>query len=117
MSKLQFTLDDFVSQMCQVRKLGPMGKIMGLIPGMRRMIKQINLAEDDVEKQMQMMQAVYHSMTRQERENPDLLNGSRRRRIADGAGTRIQTVLAFVRQFQMTQELMHKWSRWPWSRS
>jgi signal recognition particle subunit SRP54 len=70
MEKGEFTLDDFMAQMAQVKKLGPMGKVMGMIPGMSEMSKQVNMGEGDVEKQMGTMRAIYDSMTKNERKNP-----------------------------------------------
>src|SRR3954463_3193778 len=86
MEKGQFSLDDFMSQMKQVNKMGPMGKVMGMIPGMSELSKQMNMGEGDVEKQMGRMKAIYESMSKKERKNPDVLDGPRRRRIARGAG-------------------------------
>src|SRR5688500_8134361 len=86
MEKGEFTLDDFMSQMGQVKKLGPMGKVMGMIPGMSEMSKSMNMGEGEVEKQMGRMRAIYDSMNKKERKNPDLLDGPRRRRLDVGAG-------------------------------
>src|SRR3954465_13312849 len=86
MEKGQFTLDDFMSQMGQVKKLGPMGKVMGMIPGMSELSKNANMSEDAVEGQMDRIHAIYHSMTKKERANTDLFDGNRRRRVARGAG-------------------------------
>src|SRR5437764_7406295 len=80
MEKGQFTLDDFMSQMGQVKKLGPMSKVMGMIPGMSEMSKNMNMGDGDVEKQMGHMRAIYDSMNRKEGKNPDLINGPRPRR-------------------------------------
>src|SRR6476646_7457106 len=92
MAKGQFTLDDFMSQMGQVKKLGPMNKVMGMIPGMSEMSKQMNMGEGEVEKQMGRMRAIYDSMNKQERKNPDTLDGPRRRRVAAGAGVQTSEV-------------------------
>ena len=106
MEKGEFTLDDFMSQMGQVKKLGPMGKVMGMIPGMSEMSKQMNMGEGDVEKQMGRMRAIYDSMSKRERRNPDLLDGPRRRRIAQGAGVAPTEVGQFMKQFEMTRDMM-----------
>src|SRR5436305_5570990 len=79
MEKGQFTLDDFMSQMGQVKKLGSMSKVMGMIPGMREMTKSLNMQDGDVERQMGQMRAIYDSMSLKERKNPDVLDGPRRR--------------------------------------
>src|SRR2546430_3353314 len=78
MEKGQFTLDDFMAQMGQVKKLGPMGKVMGMIPGMSEIAKTSNMGDGDVEKQMGRMRAIYDSMNKKERKKPDLLDGPRR---------------------------------------
>src|SRR5436190_5084451 len=96
MEKGTFTLDDFMAQMTQVKKLGPMGKVMGMIPGMSEMSKQANMGEGDVEKQMGRMRAIYDSMSRKERHNPDVLDSPRRRRIARGAGVDVNEVGQFM---------------------
>src|SRR5438045_6408696 len=86
MEKGQFTLEDFMSQMKQVNRMGPVGKIMGMMPGMSELTKQMNMKEGDVENQMGRMQATYNSMKGKERKNTDLLHGNRRGRIPGGAG-------------------------------
>src|SRR3954468_397017 len=106
LEKGQFTLDDFMSQMGQVQKLGPMSKVMGMIPGMSEMTKQMNMKEGDVEGQMGRMKAIYNSMSKKERLKPDLLDANRRRRIARGAGVEPNEVSQFVKQFEMTRDMM-----------
>jgi len=106
MEKGQFTLEDFMSQMKQVNRMGPVGKIMGMIPGMSELTKQMNMKEGDVENQMGRMQAIYNSMNGKERKNTDLLDGNRRRRIARGAGVEVAEVGQFVKQFQMSRDMM-----------
>jgi signal recognition particle subunit SRP54 len=106
MEKGNFTLDDFMAQMSQVRKLGPMGKIMGMIPGMSELTKQVGQNEGMVENQMNRMQAMYNSMTRAERKKPDILDGNRRRRIARGAGVELNEIGQFIKQFEMSRDMM-----------
>lgn len=106
MEKGKFTLDDFMSQMTQIKKLGPMGKVMNMIPGMSEMTKQMNMGEGEVEGQMGKMRAIYDSMNRKERSNPDSLDGPRRRRIARGAGVELNQVGQFMKQFEMTRDMM-----------
>jgi signal recognition particle subunit SRP54 len=106
MEKGEFTLEDFMSQMGQVKKLGPMGKVMGMIPGMSQLTQQMNMQEGDVEKQMGRMRAIYDSMNRKERSKPDLLDGARRRRIARGAGVQHSEVSQFIKQFEMSRDMM-----------
>jgi signal recognition particle subunit SRP54 len=106
MEKGQFTLDDFMAQMSQVKKLGPMGKVMGMIPGMSEMTRKMNMNEGDVEKQMGHMRAIYDSMTSRERANTDLLDGARRRRVARGAGVELNEVGQFMKQFEQSRDMM-----------
>jgi len=106
MEKGRFTLDDFMAQMSQVKKLGPMGKVMGMIPGMSEMTRQMNMNEGDVEKQMGHMRAIYDSMTPKERANTDLLDGARRRRVARGAGVELNEVGQFMKQFEQSRDMM-----------
>jgi signal recognition particle subunit SRP54 len=106
MEKGQFTLDDFMAQLGQVKKLGPMGKVMGMIPGMSELAKNVNMDESGVEMQMDRMRAIYDSMNRKERQKPDLLDGPRRRRIAAGAGVAVSEVGQFMKQFTMTRDMM-----------
>jgi signal recognition particle subunit SRP54 len=106
LEKGQFTLDDFMGQMGQMKKLGPMGKIMGMIPGMSEMTKQAGMAEGDVENQMVHMRAIYDSMSKKEKAKPDLLDGPRRRRIAAGAGVAVNEVSQFMKQFEMSRDMM-----------
>jgi signal recognition particle subunit SRP54 len=106
MEKGNFTLDDFMSQMGQVKKLGPMGKVMGMIPGMSELTKNMGMNEGDVEGQMGRMRAIYDSMSKKERADTDLLDGARRRRIARGAGVELNEVSQFVKQFEMSRDMM-----------
>jgi signal recognition particle subunit SRP54 len=104
MRRDQFTLDDFLKQMKQVRKMGPLSGIIGMLPGMGAM-KQLKNADVD-EKELDRVQAIILSMTPQERANPGLINGSRRKRIAAGSGTKVQSVKQLVKQFDQMRVLM-----------
>lgn len=106
MQKGNFTLEDFVNQMTQVKKLGPMGKVMGMIPGMSELAKTAAMGEGRVEKSMDRMQAMYNSMTTKERANTDLIDSPRRRRIARGAGVDVNEVGQFIKQFTMARDMM-----------
>jgi len=100
--KLNF--DDFLEQMQQLRKMGPLDQLMGMIPGMK-----INPAMRGVaEGEMKRVEAIVSSMTRQERQRPDLLSGSRRQRIAAGSGSTIQDVNRLLKQFNEMQKMMGK---------
>ncbi len=101
MRKADFTLEDFLAQMQQVKKMGSMQSIMGMMPGM----SGVQLP-DDSEKQMKRTEAIIQSMTIQERRKPGLLNGSRRMRIAAGAGVKVLEVNQLIKQFEQMQKLM-----------
>lgn len=100
----QFNFEDFLDQLRQVKKLGSMGDILGMIPGMGKAVKGLDM--QDAEDNLKKTEAIIHSMTVAERRNPDLLNGSRRRRIASGSGTSVQDVNQLVKQFREMQKLM-----------
>ncbi|MBC7783222.1 MAG: signal recognition particle protein [Burkholderiales bacterium] len=106
MEKGEFTLDDFMSQMGQIKKLGPMGKVLGMIPGMSELAKQANMNGEGVEGHMGRMQAIYNSMNRRERKKPDMVDAPRRRRIARGAGVEVNEVGQFLKQFDMSRSMM-----------
>jgi signal recognition particle subunit SRP54 len=99
-----FTLEDFLSQLREVRKMGPIGQLLGMIPGMGSAKMQID--EQDAEKQLKRTEAIIQSMTLRERRNPDVLNGSRKRRIATGSGTTVYEVNQLVKQFKDMQKMM-----------
>src|SRR3954447_22563957 len=100
----QFTLEDFLQQMRQVRKMGPLGNIIGMLPGMGAM-KGLKDADVD-ESELDRLEAIILSMTPAERAQPELINGSRRKRIAIGSGTKVQHVNQLVKQFDQTRKLM-----------
>jgi signal recognition particle subunit SRP54 len=106
--KNSFTLEDMLDQMEQVQKMGPMGQLLEMIPGLGGMAKQ---AQDAVDRgDLKRVQAIIRSMTPEERRDPNILNGSRRRRIANGSGTRLQDVNAIVKQFSELQKMMKQLS-------
>ena len=100
----QFDLDDFLDQLRQIKKLGPLQDILKMIPGVNRMAKEIDIG--DAEGSLKKTEAIISSMTLKERRSPDLLNGSRRRRIAAGSGTTVQDVNMLVKQFREMQKMM-----------
>lgn len=107
--KDEFTLDDFLAQMQQVKKLGSLDNILGLIPGMGGLKKQ--LAGQDINldgKEMRQIEAIIKSMTPKERANITIINGSRRKRIAMGSGTRVQDVNKLLKQFGEMKKMMKK---------
>jgi signal recognition particle subunit SRP54 len=102
LKKADFTLEDFLSQMQQVKKMGSMDKIMGMMPGM----SGVKLDDDDATGRMRRTEAIILSMTIQERRKPAILNGSRRMRIANGAGVKVVEVNQLIKQFEQMQKFM-----------
>lgn len=103
------TLDDFLQQMRQVRKMGPLGQVLGMIPGIRNVAKGKDLDVD--EGRLNRVEAIIQSMTPEERRKPELINGSRRRRIAAGSGTSVQEVNQLLAQFKQMRKLMKQIGR------
>jgi signal recognition particle subunit SRP54 len=99
-----FDLDDFLKQMQQIKKLGPIGKLMEMIPGMNQMTQGVDLS--NAEGEMKRVEAIIQSMTAYERRNPKALKASRKRRIATGSGTSVQDVNALLKQFREMQTMM-----------
>ena len=105
MLKGQFTLEDWLEQMTQMKKMGPLSQIMDMLPGqMGQAARQAD--PKDIEKGMKQSEAIINSMTVKERRYPDVLNASRRRRIAAGSGTNVQDVNRLIKQFREVQKLM-----------
>lgn len=102
--KGQFTLEDFLKQMQQIKKLGPIGQLMEMIPGMGKMTKDVDMS--GAEKDLKRIEAIIQSMTLQERRNPKILKASRKRRVAAGSGTTVQEVNALLKQFREMQTMM-----------
>jgi len=101
--KQSFTLDDFLQQMRQIRKMGSMTDILKMIPGVSRALpKDFEIPEADLKR----IEAIICSMTRRERQNPDVLNGSRRKRIAQGSGTQVADVNRLVKRFEEARKMM-----------
>jgi signal recognition particle subunit SRP54 len=101
-AKNQFNFNDFLKQIRQIKKMGNVKDLMGMIPGMGKALKNVDI-DDDAFKGIE---AIIYSMTNEERENPKILNGSRRKRIARGAGTDIQEVNRLIKQFAETSKMM-----------
>lgn len=102
LAKDQFTFNDFLSQIQQIKKMGNMKDLVGMIPGMGKMMKDVDI-DDNAFKSIE---AIINSMTPAEKNNPGLLNGSRRKRIAAGSGSDIQEVNRLIKQFDETRKLM-----------
>lgn len=104
--KEDFTLDDFLEQIEQVRKLGPLDQILGMLPGMGKLKELQGLDLDN--KEVKHIIAIIHSMTARERRDPAVINGSRRKRIALGSGTRVQDVNRLLKQFAEAKKMMKR---------
>ncbi|HPA32985.1 MAG TPA: signal recognition particle protein [Anaerolineaceae bacterium] len=100
-----FTLEDFVNQLRQVRRMGPMHQILEMLPGSMGQVAR-SVDPRDAEKQLRQTEAIINSMTVEERRYPDILNASRRRRIARGSGTDVQDVNRLIKQFREVQKMM-----------
>jgi signal recognition particle subunit SRP54 len=105
--KQQFTLDDFLDQMQQIRKMGPLTSLLKMMPGVGSQLGNLKVDDRDLDR----LQAIITSMTPEERRNPAILNGSRRRRIALGSGTTVQAVNQLVKQFGQMQKMMRQLSQ------
>jgi signal recognition particle subunit SRP54 len=102
--KGEFDLDDFLKQMRQIRKMGPLSSLLGMIPGMGKMAKEID--HEATDKQLRHIEAIISSMTLEERHNPRIINASRKRRVASGSGTTVQDINELLSQFRQMQRLM-----------
>src|SRR3954449_8948770 len=105
--KEQFTLDDFLEQMQQVRKMGPIGNLLKMMPGIGSQLGSLNVDEKELDR----LEAIIRSMTPAERANPKIIDGSRRRRIARGSGTSVQAVSHLVKQFGQMRKVMKQVAR------
>lgn len=101
-AKNQFNFNDFISQIEQIKKMGNLKDLAGMIPGVGKALKNIEIGDDSFKG----IEAIVSSMTLLERENPELLNGSRRKRIANGSGVNIQEVNRLIKQFDETRKMM-----------
>jgi signal recognition particle subunit SRP54 len=105
--KEQFTLDDFLEQMQQVRNMGPLGSLLKMMPGIGSQLGSLNVDEKELDR----LEAIIRSMTPEERADPKIINGSRRRRIARGSGTSVQAVSQLVKQFAQMKKVMKQVAR------
>lgn len=103
-AKNQFDFNDFIGQLQQIKKMGSMKELMGMIPGMDKALKGVEVSDDAFKP----IEAIINSMTPAERSNPALLNGSRKNRIAKGAGVNIVELNRFLKQFEQTSKIMRK---------
>ena len=102
-----FTLDDFLNQIKQVRKMGPISQLLGMIPGMGAQLKNVDIDETQIDR----VEAMILSMTMKERTNPEIINASRRRRIANGSGMQVQDVNRLLKQFEEMKKMMKQFSK------
>jgi signal recognition particle subunit SRP54 len=105
--KQEFGLDDFLDQMRQIRKLGPLQSLLGMIPGLGKELRGVKVDEKEFDR----LQAIILSMTPQERRHPELIKGSRRLRIAKGSGTNVQAVKQLIKQFEQMRKVMRQVSQ------
>lgn len=105
--KAQFDFEDFLEQIQQIRKMGPLENLMGMIPGVGKAMKGISIDEKDVDRMM----AIVQSMTTEERRNPRLIDGSRKKRIAVGSGNSVQTVNQLLKQFATMQKMFNNMNK------
>ena len=110
MSKNDFDLEDFLSQMKMVRGMGSMEDMLGMIPGMGKELKKMQ-GKVNMEKELSKIEAIIFSMTREERQRPEILNASRRRRIASGSGTKVQDINQFMKQYLDMKKMMKNINR------
>ena len=101
-----FNLEDFLNQMQQMKRMGPISQLLEMIPGMNKMAKDVDLssAEGDLKR----IEAIIRSMTPEERRNPKILKASRKRRVAAGSGTTVQEVNALLKQFREMKKMMQQ---------
>ena len=109
MKKGTLTLDDFLQQYQSLQRMGPLNQIMGLIPGFSQLKGKVNLEQLD-DNFIKRTEAIIYSMTRDERQNPDIIDGSRRRRIAFGSGSSPTEVNRLLKQFREAKRMMQKLS-------
>jgi len=100
----EFTLDDFLEQMQSLKKMGPLGGLLGMMPGMPKELKDARIGDDDLKP----VEAIIRSMTHEERRRPEIINGSRRQRIASGSGRPVADVNRLVKQFSEMQKMMKR---------
>src|ERR1700754_3540125 len=105
--KQEFGLDDFLDQMRQIRRLGPLQSLLGMIPGLGKELRGVKIEEKEFDR----LQAIILSMTPEERRHPELIKGSRRLRIAQGSGTNVQAVKQLIKQFEQMRKVMRQVSQ------
>jgi len=109
MRKGQFSLEDFQAQLKQIKKMGSIGDLLDMVPGARKLAPKVDLGQ--AEKEIKRVDAIINSMTLEERRNPAVLNGSRRKRIAQGSGTTVTDVNRLIKQFLEMKKMMQRMNR------
>jgi len=109
--KNEFSLQDFLDQLQKIRSMGPLGKVLGMIPGMSKLRTQADFNDDDIEQRIKKVEAIINSMTPQERRHPRILKASRKKRIAAGSGVEVRDVNELLKQFKQMSRLMNQLSR------
>ncbi|MEK7774760.1 MAG: signal recognition particle protein, partial [Candidatus Zixiibacteriota bacterium] len=107
LAKQRFDFEDFLAQMDQLKKMGPLESLMGMIPGVGKAMRGVKIDDRAVER----MVAIIKSMTTEERRNPNLIDGSRKKRIAHGSGNSVQSVNELLKQFHMMQKMFNNMSK------
>jgi signal recognition particle subunit SRP54 len=107
--RAEFDLEDFLEQLGQVQQMGSMSQIMEMVPGMGKLAADVS--PEEAERQLRHIEAIILSMTPEERRNPRVLNGSRKRRIARGSGTTVQDVNALLSQYRQMKRMIKQLSR------
>ena len=107
LQKGQLSLEDFLEQMQQIKKMGPLQNLIGMIPGVPKELKKAEIDDREIAR----VEAIIHSMTPEERRNPQMINGSRRLRIANGSGVTTTDVNQLLKQFKEVQKMMKTFGR------
>jgi signal recognition particle subunit SRP54 len=105
----EFNLEDFLKQMQQIKRLGPIGKLLDMVPGMNKLSQEVDMS--DAEKDLKRIEAIIQSMTVEERQRPKIIKASRKRRIASGSGTTVQDVNILLKQFKDMQRMMKQFKK------
>lgn len=105
--KQEFTFDDFLMQLKELKKMGPLNEVLAMIPGLSGKMKQLKDVNVD-ERQLSRVEAIISSMTKMERRRPDIIDSSRKKRIAAGSGTRVQDVNSLLKQYEETKKMMKR---------
>jgi signal recognition particle subunit SRP54 len=108
MMENQFTLQDFLEQLQKIRRMGPITKVMGMIPGFSKMQLQGAVNDQEIETRIKKVEAILNSMTKEERNKPKILDASRRKRIARGSGVEVRDVNDVIKQYRQMQTMMEQ---------